>query len=131
GADQVGRARLIAALRGLGMGRARIRVLCDLGAAAAASELRSWWRQEEADALSRGAAVHALAQDLAGLSPEDTTMTPSTTTHATGPRQIATAVHRGLVRAFQQDATLHRELPCGAVLIAVADGFGIDDELSA
>lgn len=131
GADQVRRARLVAALRGLGMGLARIRVLCDLDAAAAASELWSWWRQEEADALSRGTAVRALAQDLGGLSPEDTTMTPSATIHDAVPRQVATAVHRGLVRAAQQDATLHRELPGGAVLIAVADGFGADDELSA
>ena len=129
GADQVGRARLIAALRGLGMGLARIRVLCDLDAGAAVSELRSWWRQEEADALSRGAAVHALAQDLGELPMEDTTMT-TPTTHTAAPRQVATAVHRGLVRSAQQDATLHRELPGGAVLIAVADGFGADDELS-
>ncbi|HJG51540.1 MAG TPA: MerR family transcriptional regulator, partial [Brachybacterium faecium] len=45
GRDQVRRARFIAALRGLGMGLARIRVLCDLDGAAAAAELRSWWRQ--------------------------------------------------------------------------------------
>ena len=64
GVDQVGRARLIAALRGLGMGLARIRVLCDLDGAAAATELRSWWRQEEADALSRAVAVRHLAPSL-------------------------------------------------------------------
>ncbi|APX34118.1 serine/threonine protein phosphatase [Brachybacterium sp. P6-10-X1] len=131
GTDQVERARLIAALRGLGMGLARIRVLCDLDAAAAVAELRSWWHQEEADALSRGAAVHALALDLGGSPSEDSTMTTSTTSHAAGSRQIATAAHRGLVRAAQQDATLHRDLPGRAVLIAVADGFGGDDELSA
>ncbi|GAA1484085.1 MerR family transcriptional regulator [Brachybacterium fresconis] len=130
GTDQVERARLIAALRGLGMGLARIRVVCDLDAAAAVSELRSWWRQEEADILSRGAAVYSLARDLGELPTEDTTMTTSTIPSA-GPAQVATAVHRGLVRAAQQDATLHRELPGGAILIAVADGFGTDDELSA
>lgn len=130
GADQVERARLIAALRGIGMGLARIQVLCDLDSAAAVSELRSWWRQEEADALSRRAAVGALARDLGELPSEDMTMTTSTTAHTTGPVQAATAAHRGLVRAAQQDATLHRELPGGAILIGVADGFGADDELS-
>ena len=44
GTDQVERARLIASLRGIGMGLARIQVLCDLEGAAAAAELRSWWR---------------------------------------------------------------------------------------
>src|SRR5699024_5759867 len=57
GSDQVERARLIAALRGLGMGLARIGVLCDLEPRAAAAELRSWWRQEEADALARAASA--------------------------------------------------------------------------
>lgn len=124
GADQVERARLIAALRGLGMGLARIGVLCDLESGAAAAELRSWWRQEQADALSRAAAVDALARDL-GERPTEDTMTPSTTTPRT-----ASALHQGLVRAAQQDAVLVRELPGGRVLLGVADGFGTADELA-
>lgn len=124
GADQVERARLIAALRGLGMGLARIGVLCDLEPDAAAAELRSWWRQEEADALSRSAAVHDLARDLGELPPEDI-MTASTTTPRT-----ASALHIGHVRTAQQDAVLVHELPAGRVLLAVADGFGSGDDLA-
>ncbi|GAA1487814.1 MerR family transcriptional regulator [Brachybacterium sacelli] len=131
GIDQVERARLIAALRGVGMGLARIRVICDLDAAAAVSELRSWWRQEEADVFSRGAAVQYLARDLGGLLQEETTMTTSTTSHDSGPLQVATTAHRGLVRAAQQDAVLARELSGGAALLAMADGFGADDALSS
>lgn len=125
GTDQVQRARLIAALRSLGMGLARIGVLCDLDNAAAAAELRSWWRQEQADALSRAAAVTALARDLGGLPSEDIM-----TTNATTPR-TASALHIGLERAAQQDAAAVRELPGGRVLLAVADGFGSADELAA
>ena len=131
GADQVRRAQLIASLRGLGMGLARIQVLCDLEAAAAVSELRSWWRQEEADAFSRGAAVRALARDLGERPQEDTTMTASTADHPTASLQVATAAERGPVRTAQQDAVATRELPGGAVLLALADGFGTDDDLSA
>ncbi|ATG52921.1 serine/threonine protein phosphatase [Brachybacterium vulturis] len=124
GTDQVQRARLIAALRGVGMGLARIGVLCDLEAGAAAAELRSWWRQEEADALSRAAAVTALARDLGEL-PSEGIMTASATTPRT-----ASALHPGLERAAQQDAVLIRELPGGRTLLAVADGFGSADELA-
>ena len=124
GRDQVERARLIAALRGLGMGLARIGVLCDLEPGAAAAELRSWWRQEEADTLSRAAAVDDLARDL-GEHPSEGIMTASTTTPRT-----ASALHIGLERAAQQDAVLVRELPGGRVLLAVADGFGSADDLA-
>ncbi|ASK66278.1 serine/threonine protein phosphatase [Brachybacterium avium] len=129
GTDQVQRARLIAALRGLGMGLARIGVLCDLETGAAAAELRSWWRQEEADALSRAAAVTALARDLGELPSEDI-MTISPTSATAAPR-TASALHQGLVRTAQQDAVLVRELPGGRTLLAVADGFGSADDLAS
>ncbi|WP_114856501.1 MerR family transcriptional regulator [Brachybacterium sp. YJGR34] len=125
GRDQVERARLIAALRGVGMGLARIRVLCDLDAGAAATELRSWWRQEQADASSRAAAVGALARDLRGLAQEDSMTTDITTAPA-----AAAALDPGRVRPTQQDAVLVRELPGRRVLLAVADGFGADDDLA-
>lgn len=125
GGDQVERARLIAALRGLGMGLARIGVLCDLDGDAAAAELRSWWRQEEADALSRAASVRSLARDL-GERPTEDIMTTFITTPRT-----ASALHQGLVRGTQQDAVLVRELPGGRTLLAVADGFGSADDLAA
>lgn len=118
GSDQVVRARLIAALRGIGMGLARIRVLCDLDADAAVSELRSWWRQEEADMLSRAAAVDALSLSL-GQHPLEDTMTTTTLVPRT-----ASALHIGLERTVQEDGVLVRALPGGRTLLAVADGFG-------
>ena len=124
GIDQVGRARLIAALRGLGMGLARIRVLCDLDGAAAATELRSWWRQEEADALSRAVAVRHLASSL-GQHPTEDTMTTTTTS-----ARRASALHIGLERTAQEDAVLVRDLPGRRTLLAVADGFGGADDLA-
>lgn len=125
GTDQVGRARLIAALRGLGMGLARIRVLCDLDGAAAATELRSWWRQEEADALSRAVAVRDLASSL-GQHPTEDAMTTTTT-----PARSASALHIGLERTAQEDAVLLRDLPAGRSLLAAADGFGGAGDLAA
>ena len=58
-------------------------------------------------------------------------MRATTTDHPTTPLQIATAAERGPVRTAQQDAVATRELPGGAVLLALADGFGADDDLSA
>lgn len=125
GTDQVERARLIAALRGLGMGLARIRVLCDLDPEAAAAELRSWWRQEEADALSRAAAVRDLASSL-GQHPTEDTMTTTTI-----PARSASALHIGLERTAQEDAVLVRDLPGHRTLLAVADGFHDAGDLAA
>ena len=125
GLDQVGRARLIAALRGLGMGLARIRVLCDLDGAAAATELRSWWRQEEADALSRAVAVRHLASSL-GQHPTEDAMTTTT-----APARSASALHIGLERTAQEDAVLVRDLPGPRTLLAAADGFHDADDLAA
>lgn len=118
GAHQVARARLIAALRSTGMGLSRIAVVVSLPAADAAQEIRSWWLQEQADSLSRGAAVAVLLDQL-GHDQEEITM--PTTTFDT---RIACRSHRGRVRQEQQDAVLSRDLPHGAVLVAVADGFG-------
>lgn len=125
GTDQVGRARLIVALRGLGMGLARIRVLCDLDGVAAATELRSWWRQEEADPLSRAVAVRDLASSL-GQHPTEDAMTTTTT-----PARSASALHIGLERTAQEDAVLVRALPGRRTLLAAADGFHDADDLAA
>jgi protein phosphatase len=105
------------------MGLARIRVLCDLDAEAAVPELRSWWRQEEADALSRAVAVDALARTL-GERPTEDVMTASPTAAVT-----ASALHIGLVRPAQEDAVLVRALPGGRTLLAVADGFHVAGDL--
>ncbi|GAA4850316.1 MerR family transcriptional regulator [Actinomycetospora corticicola] len=52
-ADQVGRARLVAELRRLGMPLARIGVLVDLPDDEAAADLAAWWRQVEHDTTAR------------------------------------------------------------------------------
>lgn len=124
GADQVGRARLIASLRGLGMGLARIHILCDLDGAAAASELRSWWRQEAADALSRAVAVRDLVAALGQHPMEDTMITTTT------PARTASALHIGLERTAQEDAVLIQAVPGGRTLLAAADGFHESGDLA-
>jgi DNA-binding transcriptional MerR regulator len=51
--QQLERARLVAWLRRLGMPLARIRVVCELAPAAAATEVAAFWAQAEADLASR------------------------------------------------------------------------------
>lgn len=126
GEDQVQRARLIAALRGIGMGLARIRTVCDLDPASAALEVRSWWRQEEADAISRSAAVRALLDSLvSGDINKETAMTDAPVTPGTRPAiaSMAARSEQGPVRSVQEDAALARDLAGGWALLAVADGF--------
>ncbi|MFC0674866.1 MerR family transcriptional regulator [Brachybacterium hainanense] len=119
--DQIARARRIAALRGIGMGLARIRIVCDLSPAGAAQEIRSWWSQEQADARSRGDAVRRLLADLEQTSQEDAM--PDTTT-TTRPAARGHARARRLRRPELQDAAVAENLPQGRLLLAVADGFG-------
>jgi protein phosphatase len=126
--EQVEQARLIARLRGIGMGLARIQEICALPAADAARDLRSWWLQEQADARSRGVAVGSLLENLRS-STKETTMTATTPTHTASP-EIAARSEKGEVRPTQQDAHLVTELPGGRTLLAVADGFHADDSLA-
>lgn len=133
GADQVGRALLIARLRGLGMGLERIRVICDLPADAAGQELRSWWLQEQADARTRSTEVASLLTDLRTLPTEESPMTTDPTTHtstASAHVSVAHVLEQGAVRASQQDAVRVLDLPGGRMLLAIADGFGSDDVLA-
>ncbi|MFE5776141.1 MerR family transcriptional regulator [Brachybacterium sp. NPDC056505] len=142
GADQVGRALLIARLRGLGMGLERIRVICDLPVDAAGQELRSWWLQEQADARTRSAEVASLLTDLRTLPKEESPMTTDHTersaltghtadrTTASAPVRVAHVLEQGAVRATQQDAVHIQDLPGERLLLAIADGFGADDDLS-
>jgi serine/threonine protein phosphatase PrpC/DNA-binding transcriptional MerR regulator len=131
GAEQVERARLIARLRGLGMGLAQIRVICDLPADAAYQELHSWWLQEQADARSRGEGVAALLTELRSLPEKERPMTTLHPAPSRGTPRIASALEIGSVRPTQQDAVQVSDLPDGRVLAAIADGFGTDDGLSA
>lgn len=112
--DQLEQARLVAALRRVGMPLARIRTAIGLPPALAAAELRSFWRQTEADVRSRRVAVDALITEL--RSRERTMSTKHTPEiragHATG---------RG-TRPRMQDAAY-----VGSTLWALADGFHNDD----
>ncbi|EWS81279.1 serine/threonine protein phosphatase [Brachybacterium phenoliresistens] len=121
--EQVSRARRIAALRGIGMGLARIRTVCDLAPQGAAQELRSWWSQEQADALSRSAAVAELIAALEESPSEDTMTTIDPTTARPAPRTSAHALARRLRRPQLQDAAMSTPMPGGRHLLAVADGF--------
>lgn len=123
GRDQVPRARLIARLRGVGMGLARIAQVCDLPAAAGAAELRSWWRQEIADATSRDRTVRVLLDELLARTEESTMTIHDRSTTIRRPR-TATRLDIGQVREVQQDALSVRDLPGGRTLLGIADGFG-------
>lgn len=116
---QLGRARLVATLRLLGMPLARIRTVLALTPAAAAQEVEAYWRQVQADIATREDVVSTLVRQLRNEAPD---MTASTTTlHA----DIGTS-HRQGMRDRQQDALL-----VTGELYAVADGFGDRDDLAA
>lgn len=108
---QLEQARLIAALRRVGMPLVRIRLALQLPPVAIAAELTSFWRQTEADVRSRRAQVTAL---IADLRTKESTMTTSNTPRVT----VAHSIEQG-ARTRQQDALL-----VGDDLWAVADGFG-------
>ena len=72
---QLGRARLVATLRLLGMPLARIRQVLDLAPAAAAQEVEAYWSQVEADTASRRGIVTPLVHQLRN---EAAAMTPTT-----------------------------------------------------
>ncbi|WP_121256395.1 MerR family transcriptional regulator [Nocardioides ferulae] len=114
--EQLEAARLVARLRLVGMPLARIRRVVALGPGEAAIEVAAFWRQVEADTVSRRALVTALLRDL---EPEDQAMAPPPTSPtALDAPQSASRIGQG-ARESQQDAVL--EAPW---LFAVADGFG-------
>ncbi|MFC4137701.1 MULTISPECIES: MerR family transcriptional regulator [unclassified Microbacterium] len=108
--EQLGHARLIAALRRVGMPLERIRVALDLPPAAIAAEVTSFWRQTEADVRSRRTQVSALVADLRA---KESIMT----TNRAPRTRVAHALGRG-ERDEQLDA-----VHVGDGLWAVADGF--------
>ncbi|WP_309128163.1 MerR family transcriptional regulator [Microbacterium sp.] len=110
-ADQLQAARLIAALRRVGMPLERIRVALALPHAAVAAEVTAFWRQTEADLRSRRTQVLALIADLRS---KESTMT----TARTPGTRVAHALGLG-ARAEQLDA-----VHIADALWAVADGFG-------
>lgn len=118
GSDQVERARLVAALRLVGMPLARIREVVDMPAALAAVEVETYWRQVEADTATRRKMVSVLVHRLRSEARQMTTSTE--TLHA----QFGVNHETG-GRSSQQDAVL-----VTPELVAVADGFGERDDLA-
>lgn len=116
---QLEQARLVATLRLLGMPLARIQQVLDGSPAAAAREVEAYWAQVEADTTTRRDIVTALVQQLRSEAPDMTTSTH--TLHAA----IGTSHRRGR-RDRQQDAVVVRP-----GLVAVADGYGVRDDLAA
>lgn len=115
--DQVGRARLVASLRLVGMPLARIREIVDMPAARAAAEVETYWRQVEADTATRRTMVSVLVHSMRNEA------RPMTTTDKL--RAEFGVSHEQGGRATQQDAVL-----VTPELIAVADGFGGRDDLA-
>ncbi|MDI5966558.1 MerR family transcriptional regulator [Streptomyces sp. SL13] len=65
-ADQLERARLIAALRRIGMPLARVRRAADAGRAAALAAVAAYWREVEADVATRRELTALLLDELSG-----------------------------------------------------------------
>ncbi|WP_330258802.1 MerR family transcriptional regulator [Streptomyces murinus] len=111
---QLGRARLVAWLRRLGMPLAEIRAVCALEPGEAAREIGAYWARVEAET--------AMRRDLAAFLVDQLTGTLDTSGRE--PMMMLELKHsartdRGLVRPANQDA-----LYAGRRLLAVADGFG-------
>ncbi|WP_040164199.1 MerR family transcriptional regulator [Microbacterium gorillae] len=102
-------ARLIAALRGIGMPLTRIRAVVEAAPGVRATLVESYWRQVEADTRSRRTLVHGIVTRLREEIEMNTENTPRT--------RVATVVGQG-ARAIQQDA-----IRVGMHSWAVADGF--------
>ena len=117
--SQLGRARLVATLRLLGMPLARITQVVDLSYAAAAKEIETYWAQVEADTGTRRGIVTTLVHRMRNEAPDMTTSTQTVHT------ELGASHHRGR-RELQQDAFL-----ATPELVAVADGFGDRADVAA
>ncbi|MFD7307819.1 MerR family transcriptional regulator [Promicromonospora sp. NPDC059942] len=109
---QLDRACLVARLRLIGMPLARIREVASAPAGVAADQVRTYWRQVEADTASRRDIVASVVEHL---------RTKETIMQISGPTLTARSAWRlgQGARAAQQDA-----LHAGGCLFVVADGFG-------
>ena len=116
---QLGRARLVATLRLVGMPLARIEEVLDAPPASAARLVEAYWLQVEHDTSSRRGIVAVLVDQL--TSEEPTMTTPTGTLRA----EIGTS-HRTGGRKHQQDALI-----ATPGLVAVADGYGERTDLAA
>ncbi|WP_433348719.1 MerR family transcriptional regulator [Micromonospora sp. CA-111912] len=110
--EQVEQARLIAALRRIGMPLAEIRTVCGLRPAAAAGAVEAYWRRISADTAARGRLATRLVDVLT-----DRGTTMSDPIPALGLRH-ATRCDIGAIRDSNEDAAY-----AGERLLAVADGM--------
>ncbi|MGC4807457.1 MerR family transcriptional regulator [Micromonospora sp. DT233] len=110
--EQVEHARLIAALRRIGMPLVEIRTVCGLRAPAAAEAVDAYWRRVSADTAARGRLATLLVDVLSG---GGTTMTEPNPTLAI---RHAARCDIGAVRDSNEDAAY-----AGQRLLAVADGM--------
>ncbi|WP_279581105.1 MerR family transcriptional regulator [Fodinicola feengrottensis] len=108
---QVERARLIAWLRRLDMPLARIRLVCELPAAAAASEVAAYWQRVVADTAAREQLATFLIDHLSG---RDTDIGEAALAIRYAARSAV-----GMVRTSNEDIAF-----AGERLWAVADGVG-------
>lgn len=111
--EQLGRARLVAWLRRLGMPLAEIRVVCELDSVAAADQVSAYWSRVEAETEARRCLAAFLVEHLSGKD------APMSDHSATLGLRYAVRTDRGLVRESNQDRAHADDR-----LLAVADGFG-------
>ncbi|GAA4568047.1 MerR family transcriptional regulator [Micromonospora coerulea] len=109
---QLGRARLIAALRRAGMPLADVRAVCGLDPAAAAEAIDVYWQRVSADTAARGRIVTDLVEQLSGRG-----STMSDTNPAIKFR-YAVRCEAGTVRDTNEDTAY-----ASGNLLAVADGL--------
>jgi serine/threonine protein phosphatase PrpC len=109
--EQLEPARLVASLRLVGMPLYRIREIAALAPSDAATEVATYWRQVEADHLSRRTVVGSLVEQLR----QETQMT--STDQSWSVRAVVRHEQGG--RDSQQDAVY-----AGDTVFAIADGFG-------
>lgn len=118
--EQLDVARLVARLRLIGMPLSRVRVIARLEPAAAAAELRAYWRQVEADTASRRALVASLVSELKAQE------APMSTLRSTHDWTVRSAIRDRIGgRDIHQDSAY-----AGTSVFAVADGFGEGERAS-
>jgi serine/threonine protein phosphatase PrpC len=105
--DQLGRAGMIARLRGIGMPLAEIRAVCDLEPAVAIEAITAYWRRVSAETAGR---AHNVALLVEHLSQKGAVMSDTTFKYA-----VRCDIGRG--RDTNEDAAY-----AGERLLAVADG---------
>ncbi len=110
--EQLERAQLVASLRLIGMPLHRIREVVGLSADVRSRDIAEYWRQVEADHVSRRAVVSSLVAQQRSKEPTMTSTNQSWTTRSA-------IRHEQGRRSSQRDAVY-----AGSALFAVADGNG-------